>query len=86
MVSLALRNKCLKLSSWKILEPFFNVQHVFAFDLALAGQLASRHLPLGISLKICRRPPESDLEQVLALLSQAGVPRQIVEDRLKRGT
>ena len=37
---LGLKNKLFKLSSWKLLEPFFNVQHFFEFDLAQVNRLS----------------------------------------------
>ena len=81
------RNKCLKLAGWRVLEPFFNVQHVFVFDLALAGQLSSaRHqLPPGIAIKIFLQPSTSEVDQVFALLAQAGISRRITQERLQRG-
>jgi hypothetical protein len=87
MASYTLRNKYLKLAAWRFLEPFFNVQHVFVFDLASAEQLSPRidHLPPGIAINIFLRPAESELDQIFALLAQAGVSRRITEERLRRG-
>ena len=87
MASYTLRNKRLKLTGWRLLQPFFNVQHVFVFDLALAGQLSSvtHRLPPGIVIRIFLRPDESDLDHIFRLLAQAGMSRRIAGERLKRG-
>ena len=82
-----LRNGYFELSAWKFSEPFFNVQHVFVFDLALAGQLSSfvHPLPPGISVEIHLKPDESDLHRILALFEQAGLRPRPAEESLKRG-
>lgn len=82
-----LRNKYFKLAAWKFLEPLFNVQDIFVFDLEQAGQLSSSTHPLpdGVSIKIHLNPSESDIGEILRRLGQAGLPRKIAEERLKRG-
>jgi GNAT superfamily N-acetyltransferase len=87
MASHPFRNKYLKLACWRLLEPFFNVQEIFIYDLASAGQLSSltRDLPQGIVIEILLGPCGSDLERVFALLAQARMPRRIAEERLRRG-
>ena len=83
----SLQNKYLKLAAWKLLEPFFNVQHIFVFDLALASQLsASNHsLPPEIAVRILLKPYESELDEIFNFLAQAGLPRRTAAGRLKRG-
>jgi hypothetical protein len=84
---LRLRNRYFKLAGWKFLEPIFNVQDIFVFDLERAGRLSSltHPLPPGITVRIHVKPCESDLDEIFALLGQAGLPRGIAEERLKRG-
>ncbi|GEM_PF-2758833 len=83
----AIRNKRLKLTAWKLLEPFFNVQYIFAFDLASAKMLDSsaRQLPPGVRLRIVCNPAAAELPEICALLSEAGMPRWVVQERLARG-
>lgn len=87
MASHQFRNKYLKIACWRLLEPFFNVQDIFIYDLALAGQPSSPtpQLPQGIVVEIFLGPCGSDLEQVFGLLAQAGMPWRTAEERLRRG-
>jgi hypothetical protein len=82
-----LRNNRLKLAGWKILESFFNVQHFYAFDLTLTEQLPSttHKLPENIAVHIFRWPTEFNLDQISAVMGQAGMAPEVVRERFQRG-
>ncbi len=82
---LGIRNKLMKLSVWKALQPLFSLQCVFAFDLALASELpfGTRPLPQGTTVSILQGL--DDLEPASAALKFAAMPRSIIKRRLTRG-
>ena len=82
---LALKNKLFKLSSWKLLEPFFNVQHFFEFDLAQVNRLslANAKLPPGGIIRIFRGANEIDT--ICENLKRADVSPLVIRHRLERG-
>src|ERR1700687_2408956 len=79
------RSKLLKFASWKLMQPLFNLQHVFEFELTRAEELSfsAEQLPAGITVELFRG--EGDIGRVAARLERAAVPRAVVEQRMKRG-
>jgi hypothetical protein len=82
----ALRSKSLKLSGWRVLQPLYNAQHIFAFDLQQTQRLSSsdRRLPLDVKVEILRDPENSDRSRLFGLLARGGLRRSTVEERLNR--